>query len=781
VRPALSLRAALFGFLTLTSLVSFVVVGLAGLAWHPTRQASEGARLLDSEARGLVERTETLLGAVQRPLQVVANTLRATPAAQRQSLLQQMMRGSHEFGAVYLASVDGAVQAVETAGAPRQDASQLIAADLSGNRLFRQARERQAPTWSDKYLSALTGHVVIGLAIPLDGMVLIGEIAPSTVLNAVNTAVGPLDIAVWLVDANGEVLADNRGAAGGNLATLPVVRAALDRQPLPARFEVGGVRYQAAAARSQILDWTFVVRLPTGLDSPRVRQAISFSLAAVGASLLVGIALAPLWAGWMARPITALVARARDLAAGVPVASWPRGRVAEFNGLSADLERMAESLREREQNFQAQFESSPVGMALCDPQADMTFVEINSSMVELFALARADALGHSDLALGLWPDAQERARWWRSIGTQAAAHEALLKRRDGSTFECRMLARTLRVGGQPRVVWVCEDVSEARALARDLYRLNAELERRVQQRTEDLAQANRTLLLTVDELRATQKELVRSEKLAALGALVARVAHELNTPIGNALLAVTTLQERAQRLARPGTAADDAPADDFVRQVLRGTDISHRNLAKAAELVTNFKQVAVDQASAQRRRFRLDEVVGDLMLTLSPTLERTPVRVHTALEPGLEMDSYPGALGLALSNLVRNALLHAFGPGQPGQVWISARATGDDGAVIEVRDDGIGIPPSLHAQVFDPFFTTKRGSGGSGLGLHIAHNAVENVLGGRLTLDSTEGSGSRFVLALPRVAPLRDPRATEQVDEQASGRAGTPKQAAAAG
>ena len=774
MRSALSLRAALFGFLTLTSLVSFVVVGLAGLAWHPTRQASDGAVLLAGEARGLVERTETLLGAVQRPLQVLASALLATPVAQRQSLLQRTMRGSREFGAVYLAAADGTVQAVETAGAPRQDASQLIGADLSGNRLFRQARERQAPTWSDKYLSALTGHVVIGLAIPLDGMVLIGEIAPSTVLDAVNTAVGSQDIAVWLVDVNGEVLADNRGAAGGNLATLPVVRAALDRQPLPARFELGGIRYQAAAARSQILDWTFVVRLPTGLDSPRVRQAISFSLAAVGASLLVGIVLAPLWASWMARPITALVARARDLAAGVPVPSWPRGRVAELNGLSADLERMAESLREREQNFQAQFESSPVGMALCDPQADMAFVEINPRMAELFALTREQAMGRSDLALGLWPDVDERARWWRGIGAQAAAHETLLQRRDGNAFECRMLARTLRVGGQPRVVWVCEDVSEARALARDLYRLNAELEQRVQQRTEDLAQANRTLSLTVDELRVTQKELVRSEKLAALGALVARVAHELNTPIGNALLAVTTLQERAQQLDRAG-APGEAPADDFVRQVLRGADISHRNLAKAAELVTSFKQVAVDQASAQRRRFRLDEVVDELMLTLSPTLERTPVRVHTALEPGLEMDSYPGALGLTLSNLVRNALMHAFEPGQRGQIWISARAADDDQVVLEVRDDGVGIAPALHAQVFERFFTTRRGSGGTGLGLHIAHNAVENVLGGRLTLASAEGSGSRFVVTLPRVAPLRDPRAPEPAADRAAA------QAAAAG
>jgi len=336
----------------------------------------------------------------------------------------------------------------------------------------------------------------------------------------------------------------------------------------------------------------------------------------------------------------------------------------------------------------------------------------------------------------------------------------VLQRADGQRFECRLLARTLRVGGQPRVIWVCEDVSEARALARDLGRLNAELEQRVQRRTEDLAQANRAMAVTVDELRATQKELVRSEKLAALGALVARVAHELNTPIGNALLAITTLQERAQAIGRaPAGTHGEAAGADFLRQVLRGTDIGQRNLAKAAELVTSFKQVAVDQTSAQRDRFLLDEAIADLVLTLSPMVERTPVQLHTALEPGLQMDSYRGALGLTLSNLVRNALMHAFEPGQPGQIWIDAHAGDAEHVVIEVRDDGAGIAQALHSQVFDPFFTTKRGRGGTGLGLHIAHNAVENVLGGRLVLDSAPGRGARFVLTLPRVAPLNDPQA----------------------
>jgi len=759
---ALRLRTTLVLFLTLTSLATFLVVGAAGIGWRAAQVADEDQSTLAREAGALAERTAIQLGAVERQLEVLAVALRMAPAGRHQALIDAALGAGSAYSVVYLISPAGTVEAIGSALTSVRQPAELVGTDLGANRLYRQARERARTVWSDKYLSALTGQITIGLALPVGERTLIAELPLSQVLQALQIAVGSLDVAVWVVDGGGEVLADSggaRSATSANLATLPVVRAALDRTPLPPTFAYDGRQWQAAAARSPVLDWTFVSRLPVGIDNPRIRGALLVSLLAMAASLVVGAGLAPLWAAWMARPLNQIVQRARDVAAGRPPEHWPRGRVQEINTLAADLELMAGALGEREQKFQALFESSPVGVALCDPQADMALVDLNPRMADLFGTTRAAAIGRNDLALGLWPQAQARAAWWQAVAGGTASVEATLRRHDGQAFECRMLARAVQVGPDQRVVWVCEDVSEARMLARELAALNTELESRVARRTQDLAEANQALSTTVAELRSTQQELVRSEKLAALGSLVAGVAHELNTPIGNALMAVTTLQEQAAelqaRLAGPSgsTPLHDERFDAFLRSAGRGTDISHRNLAKAAELVSSFKQVAVDQTTSHRRRFLLDEVVNEVLLTLSPMLKREPVTVHCEIAADLAMDSYPGALGQTLANLIRNALVHAFAPDQPGQIWIEAEPLGDAQLVLSVRDDGQGIEATLRERVFDPFVTSKMGRGGTGLGLHIAHNAVVNVLGGRIELDSAERPGTRFIVTLPRIAP----------------------------
>jgi signal transduction histidine kinase len=209
-----------------------------------------------------------------------------------------------------------------------------------------------------------------------------------------------------------------------------------------------------------------------------------------------------------------------------------------------------------------------------------------------------------------------------------------------------------------------------------------------------------------------------------LGALVAGVAHEMNTPIGNGLMAVSTLAQRTRELqAMLNTGLRRSDFERFLAQVETAADISTRNLGRAAELISSFKRVAVDQTSSQRRVFDLAEVVHEIVLTLQPTLKHTPYQVMTDVSAGLVLDSYPGPLGQVLSNLVQNAVVHAFGDRPEGRIDITAQAAGD-AFVLTVADDGEGIAPEHLEKVFDPFFTTRLGQGGSGLGLHIVHNVV---------------------------------------------------------
>ena len=277
----------------------------------------------------------------------------------------------------------------------------------------------------------------------------------------------------------------------------------------------------------------------------------------------------------------------------------------------------------------------------------------------------------------------------------------------------------------------------------------------LQERAEALQKTLAELGKVIFNLEQTQDELVRSEKLAGLGSMVAGIAHELNTPIGNSLMVATYLTASSKKLAEALKAGLKRSAlDEFLEITTSSSDILVRNLTKAAELVSSFKQVAVDQTSSQRRRFKLAEMVGEVVTTLGPTLHKTAFVIDQNIPEDISIDSFPGPLGQVITNLVNNSLIHAFEGRTTGRIRIEAE-NNDDGqyVVLRISDDGNGIPAEVLPRIFDPFFTTKLGQGGSGLGLNIVHNIVFSVLGGRISAESVVGQGSCFTMTLATTAP----------------------------
>lgn len=289
------------------------------------------------------------------------------------------------------------------------------------------------------------------------------------------------------------------------------------------------------------------------------------------------------------------------------------------------------------------------------------------------------------------------------------------------------------------------------ATEKEIRLLNANLEARVVERTEALERSNRSLTETLQRLEHTQHELVESEKLASLGALVAGVAHELNTPIGNALMAASTLSDDARAFAdSAGTGMTRSAFEAHLVTTRTGTAMIMSNISRAAELINGFKQLAVDQTSAQRRMFNLGAELADIRVALGPTLRAQPYAV--TIGPGaaaIEMDSYPGALSRTLINLINNAILHGFEGRSAGTITIDARQVDANHVEILFADDGNGMSDEVRKHVFEPFFTTKMGQGGSGLGMHIVYNNVTQLLGGRIELESAPGQGTRYRLVLP--------------------------------
>jgi signal transduction histidine kinase len=282
---------------------------------------------------------------------------------------------------------------------------------------------------------------------------------------------------------------------------------------------------------------------------------------------------------------------------------------------------------------------------------------------------------------------------------------------------------------------------------RELNQHREHLEELVAARTAELTSALETLSLT-------QEELVRRDKLAALGTLVAGVAHELNTPLGNSLVVATTMAEHVDALsADAALGLRRSGLDTYLERAHEANAILIRNLQRAASLVASFKQLAVDQSMSQRRLFSLSELVQDLALPLRISIGKRPIALELDIAAGLAMDSFPGPLAQAISNVFDNCLIHAFEGDAAGAIRVSVATRASNMVTVAVADTGAGIAAEVLGRVYDPFFTTKLGSGGSGLGLHVAHNIVTGVLGGRIELHSELGKGSVFTLLLPTVAP----------------------------
>jgi signal transduction histidine kinase len=275
------------------------------------------------------------------------------------------------------------------------------------------------------------------------------------------------------------------------------------------------------------------------------------------------------------------------------------------------------------------------------------------------------------------------------------------------------------------------------ALAKGLQESNATLEERVAERSAQLA--------------SVQQKVMDTEKLTSLGAMVAGISHELNTPLGNALTVSTSLEAQVRSLSQRVESGKLTRTEmaEFLTGAAAMAQLATQAVTRAADLVASFKQIAVDQTSEQRRSFQLDRVVIDNIAALRPSLPLGDLAIAVNIAEDILCDSYPGPLGQVVSNLVQNAALHGLEGNSQGCIEVSAQVVGDQ-VHLSVTDAGCGMEPQVLARVFEPFFTTRLGKGGSGLGLSLSHRIATSVLGGTLTARSAPGAGSTFTLTFPQ-------------------------------
>jgi len=253
------------------------------------------------------------------------------------------------------------------------------------------------------------------------------------------------------------------------------------------------------------------------------------------------------------------------------------------------------------------------------------------------------------------------------------------------------------------------------------------------------------------ELDEVQKRLMQSEKMAALGRLVAGVAHEINTPLGIGVTVASYLAEMTQEIIRLYNSKQMTKnnLEEYLGSTLESTEMVLKNLENASELISKFKQVAVDQTNNKKREIELKEYLIDILISLKPRLKKSNHTIKMKCSDAIKVYTYPGAISQIITNLTINSLRHAFEDGECGEISIEVR---EDKKLIELkyRDDGKGIPKEHIKKIFEPFFTTKRGQGGTGLGLNLVYNLVTSALGGKIRCESSSQIGTIFTIEIPK-------------------------------
>jgi PAS domain S-box-containing protein len=427
---------------------------------------------------------------------------------------------------------------------------------------------------------------------------------------------------------------------------------------------------------------------------------------------------------------------------------------------SRELAKQVRVTLEEQRAFQ---DSASVGIALF---SDGVIVRCNRGMEEMMGYAPGTLAGQRTAVL------TAAARDGADVFAVDAAvrrwqGELELVRQDGSAMWCLINGKALKAGDLSRGgVWVIQDISDRKHAEAALVDAKDGLQHSLTELARQKANvetAHSDLSSVLVTLKQAQTNLITSEKMASLGSLVAGIAHELNTPIGNSLLTATALDDMVcafeKKYADGGIKRSALEA--HMADTKLACHIMTNSLRRAADLITSFKQVAVDQTSDKRRRFDLGEVLRDTLATFAAQLRRVNCEARVDCPDTLILDSYPGSVGQILSNLISNALLHAFDGRDSAVLSITARDMPGDQVLLIFSDDGVGMPPKILHQVFDPFFTTKMGQGGSGLGMNIVYNIVTGMLGGSIDIESSTEHGTSVTIRMPRTAPNRE---TETAD-----------------
>ncbi len=528
------------------------------------------------------------------------------------------------------------------------------------------------------------------------------------------------------------------------------------------------------------VDWIEVTAMPesyylAGIQTGSRRTAM-FSVVALAAAIL----LAALLAGVVSGPMQRISQSAEAMAQGDLTQRAGKSGLRELNALVESFNRMAEQLQESfgrtlasQQTLKATFNTSPAAMIVFDSSTlqyggfdfdtGMPIVDINEAWLKITGHSRETLIGHSSSRLELWGSEHERQRFVAMLIQDGYVNnfEAPLRKADGSTFFGLLAVRSAKVGAGQLSILAIEDITERKEAGRQAAR-RAERSGRAE------PAAGSARARAHAGAGGVKREAASRDRRPAPGQGQADPVGKTGQPrlhrrrggaraqyaIGVGVTVASTMQGKTEAIQQHSAAGTlrRSQLEEYMQAQQEGMQLLLQALSRTGDLVANFKRVAVDQGSAQRRSFSLQRAVDDVAALTRASMRKAPYTLEIDVPEDLTMDSFPGAIEQVIINLCNNSIAHGFAGRDHGVMRVSARAEGETVQLV-YTDDGKGMNAEVLRRIFDPFFTTALGKGGSGLGMAICYNLVTGPLGGSISVASEIGQGCRFTIILPRIAP----------------------------
>jgi signal transduction histidine kinase len=404
------------------------------------------------------------------------------------------------------------------------------------------------------------------------------------------------------------------------------------------------------------------------------------------------------------------------------------------------LQKIDYNLRENEKRFRLISETIPIPVFLCENES-LKIIYANQSaaslllvtITELLSMTLKDFIFFDESGLSF--DVFNIKRTINDLPVNG-------KKTDGVYFYASLYKKEINISSQNLSLIVLHDNTNQKMIMKELADVNEVMEKKIAERTKELQES-------LKNLKYTQDSLIKSEHLAELGRLVAGVAHEVNTPIGNSITVFSFLQQKTIEfeILFTNEKLTKNELTSYIEAAKESVEILGMNLVRASELIKSFKMIAVDQNAELKRNFNIKEYIGNILLSLQPKLNNTKHNIILDCPDNLVIYSYPGSFSQVMTNLITNTLLHAFDGIEAGTIKIKCMRE-EDKLLLIYSDNGVGIEKETLPKIFDPFFTTKRSKGGSGLGLSVVYNIVTQKLNGKITCESVPGELTTFTVTI---------------------------------